>query len=229
MILRTNARIAGFMFLFYIVVGVVSMVLSGRTNSGGSTAARLASIAQHADLARVNVVLTLLQFVAAVALGVTLYALTRHTDRDLALLALSCLVSEGVITAISAVRAMGVLSIATSSIGASPADAAAANAIGALLLKSGGWTGLVAATCFALGSTLFSWLFVRARSIPVWLAWLGLFSSLLLVLLVPAQLAGFLTGPVTNFMWLPMLVFEVVLALWLLIKGVAPHTAVVQP
>ncbi len=44
--------------------------------------------------------------------------------------------------------------------------------------------------------------------------------------IVLSQLAGFLKGPVTSFMWLPMLVFEVVLALWLLIKGVAtpaPH------
>ena len=35
-----------------------------------------------------------------------------------------------------------------------------------------------------------------------------------------AQLAGFLKGPVTSFMWLPVLVFEVVFAFWLMIKGV---------
>jgi hypothetical protein len=34
-------------------------------------------------------------------------------------------------------------------------------------------------------------------------------------------LVGFVKGPVTIFMWLPGLVFEVVLGLWLLIKGVA--------
>ena len=35
------------------------------------------------------------------------------------------------------------------------------------------------------------------------------------------QLAGFLHGPLTSYIWLPMLAFEVPLALWLLIKGVA--------
>jgi hypothetical protein len=57
--------------------------------------------------------------------------------------------------------------------------------------------------------------------VPVPLAWLGVVASVLLVVGLPAQLVGFLTGSVGAFMWLPMLVFEVTLALWLLIKGVA--------
>jgi hypothetical protein len=35
------------------------------------------------------------------------------------------------------------------------------------------------------------------------------------------QLVGFLPGPLTYYVWIPMAVFEVMLALWLLIKGVA--------
>ncbi|MEK6373884.1 MAG: DUF4386 domain-containing protein [Acidobacteriota bacterium] len=223
---KTNARLAGFTFLFYIATGIASMVLSGQATKGAEgTAAKLASIAQHAPLVRLNIVLTLLTFVIAVVLAVALYALTRDQDRDLATMALCCRVTEGVIAAISTVRLLGVLSIATAAAGAAAADAAAANALAALLLKMGGWTGLIAATCFAVGSTLYSYLFLRARSIPVALAWLGVFASILLVVLLPAQLAGFLTGAVTNFMWLPMLVFEVWLALWLLIKGVRPSNS----
>jgi hypothetical protein len=60
--------------------------------------------------------------------------------------------------------------------------------------------------------------------IPVQLAWLGVLASLLLVVILPLQLAAstaLFGGPVAWLMWLPMLVFEVILALWLLIKGVA--------
>jgi hypothetical protein len=58
--------------------------------------------------------------------------------------------------------------------------------------------------------------------VPVSIAWLGVFASGLLVVLLPLQLAGFSTGPLTGYyQWLPALVFQVVLALWLLIKGVA--------
>ena len=82
---------------------------------------------------------------------------------------------------------------------------------------------MIGAPFFAVGSTLFCWLLLRGRMVPVPLAWFGVVASVLVVVGYPLQLAGFLRGPITSFMgmWLPMAVFEVTLALWLLIKGVA--------
>jgi len=123
--------------------------------------------------------------------------------------------------AVAAVQTLGLLSVATASTTAAAPEAAAAQALGALLLNEGGWHGSITATLFAVGSLLYSWLFLRARTIPVSLAWLGVFASVLLAAAIPLQLAGFLSGPVTYAVWLPMLVFEVTLAVWLLLKGVA--------
>jgi hypothetical protein len=107
------------------------------------------------------------------------------------------------------------------SFSAAGADAAAANALGSVLLNVQGLTTLVSATLFAIGSTLFSYLFLRVRTIPVSLAWLGVLASVLLVVGLPLQMAGFIEGLVTSLMWIPMSVFELAFALWLLIKGVA--------
>ena len=80
---------------------------------------------------------------------------------------------------------------------------------------------------FAVGSALFCWLLLRGRMIPIALAWLGVVASVLLVVILPLQLAGLFGGSmswsasITWLVWLPMLVFEVAFALWLLIKGVA--------
>jgi len=49
-------------------------------------------------------------------------------------------------------------------------------------------------------------------------------ASALLVVGLPLQLAGVLSGSVTQLMWIPMAAFEIPLALWLLIKGVAAPT-----
>jgi hypothetical protein len=69
---------------------------------------------------------------------------------------------------------------------------------------------------------IFSCLLLRGRMVPVSIAWLGVFASGLLVVVLPLQLAGFSAAPLTRYyQWLPALVFQVVLALWLLIKGVA--------
>jgi Domain of unknown function (DUF4386) len=71
-----------------------------------------------------------------------------------------------------------------------------------------------------VGSTLFSYLFLRACSIPVPLALLGVFASVLLVIALPVEIVGFLPNSLAWPIWLPMLVFEVTLALWLIGKGV---------
>jgi hypothetical protein len=44
----TNARIAGAAFVSYIAVGLAGMIVSGAATRGDETAARLASMAQHA-------------------------------------------------------------------------------------------------------------------------------------------------------------------------------------
>ncbi|HEY4595158.1 MAG TPA: DUF4386 family protein [Thermoanaerobaculia bacterium] len=161
---RTNARIAGFTFLFYIVAGLSSMALAGRPHATD--------------------VLSLLTSFSALVLGVTLYALTREQDADLALLALTCRVIEAI-------------------------------------------PGHEGAVFFTVGSTLFAWLLLRGRMIPAALGWLGVLASLLLVVILPLQRAGLFGGPtswtssVTWLIWLPALVFEIALALWLLLKGVA--------
>lgn len=161
---RTNATVAGITFLVYIVAGIMSLALKNRVNAAA--------------------LLTLITSFCALVLGVTLYAITREEDRELALLAMLCRVVESI-----------------------PGH-------------GGG------AIYFAVGSTLFCWLFLRGRMIPAALAWLGLVASGLLVAVLVLQAAG-LFGPGANWSsaltwltWLPMLVFEVTLAMWLIVKGV---------
>jgi hypothetical protein len=97
----TNARIAGFTFLLYIGVGIGSMVLFSQATGGQEVTAKLASIAQHLLQLRLTILLGLLQAVCAIVLAVTLYAITRNQDSELAMLALSLRVGEGLLGAIS--------------------------------------------------------------------------------------------------------------------------------
>ena len=215
----TNSRIAGFTFLFYIAAGVTSIVLGTRTGGEG-IAAKLAGIAQHTTSVRISFLLGLLEAFSAFVLAVTLYAITRDEDRDLAMLGLAFRIGEGLIGA-SIPASLALLWLATTT-GSSAPDTASAHALGALLLRVEGSNTLIGATFFAAGSTLFSWLLLRGRMIPIPLAWLGVGASILLVVCVPLQAAGFLSGPITSLMWIPMAAFEVPLAVWLLVKGVAP-------
>ena len=115
---------------------------------------------------------------------------------------------------------LALLSLATAGAGAGVPDVATANTLGAFMLMPAQNT-MLGAPFFAVGSMIFSYLLLRGRIVPVSLAWLGVLASALLVVGLPLQLAGFLKGAMTGYIWLPMLAFEVPLGLRLLIKGVA--------
>jgi hypothetical protein len=216
-----NARIAGFTFLLYIAAGVVGMVLSSQATGGAGITEKLAGIAQHTFQMRVGILLSLLQAVCAIVLAVTLYRVTCDQDSDLAMLALTFRVGEGLLGAISTRATVDLLWLGAAS-GPRPVDAAAVAAIGTYLLNGPNWN--MGAIFFAMGSTLFSYLLLRGRAIPIPLAWLGFVASVLLLAGLPLQLAGFLSGSVVSFMWIPMAAFEVPLGFWLLVKGVRTQT-----
>jgi hypothetical protein len=218
----TNARIAGLTFLVYIAAGITSIIVSRRATGGAVIAERLAAIAGHATAVGVLVLLGFVQAFSALILGVTLWAITRDEDSDLAMLGLTCRVGEGVIGGLSVPGILAVFSLATSTGTDAPATAAA-QTLATYLLRT---DVALPATFFAVGSTLFSWLLLRGRMIPMPLAWLGVIASVLLVVCLPLTLAGFLDGPIVTLMWLPMLAFEVPLGLWLITKGVATPTRV---
>jgi hypothetical protein len=217
---RSSSRVAGVAFLVYIAAAFSGMVLEGKASGGQGAAAKLASIAQHAGTMRLAVLLQLVGCFCALVLAVTLYAMTRDQDPDLALLAMVCRVAEGVIGAVSLPRMAGRLWLATAS-GVEAPDPAAASAAGAALFGLPAWGANLGATFFAVGSTLFAWIMLRGRIVPPSLAGLGVVASLIVLAILPLELVGLAGRPVTDFIWLPMLVFEVWLALWLIGKGAA--------
>jgi hypothetical protein len=215
----TSSRVAGFTFLVYIAVAFPSIVIFQKATMGDSITSQLARIAGHASDIRLTIVLSLISCFCALVLAVTLYSITRDQDRDLAMLGLTCRVAEGIVGGVSITGALGLLQLANTP------DPAAANALGAFLLQTQDWSMTIAATFFAVGSTVFAYLLLRGRIIPVALAWLGVLASIVVVIGLPLQLIGRLPGPVIQMMWYPMLVFEVTLAFWLIIKGAAMPTA----
>jgi hypothetical protein len=215
---RTNARTAGLAFLIYIAGGITSMVLFRRAAGGDGVAAKLASIATHGSEVSVLVLLGLVQCFCALILGVTLYAITRDEDQDVAMLGMICRLAEGIIGAFSIPGLLALQWLATST-GASAPAPDAARALAAYLLRN---DVAFTATFFAVGSTLFCYLLLRGRMIPIPLAWLGVGASVLLLICLPLQLAGYIGGTFAMVMWLPMLAFEIPFGLWLIARGVDP-------
>ncbi|MDN5864136.1 MAG: DUF4386 domain-containing protein [Gammaproteobacteria bacterium] len=213
----TNARIAGFTFLAYIVVTIASESVLGHAASGASAAAQLASMSEHVAGMYVVIFLALAQAFAAIILAVTLYAITREQNRDLAIFAMMCRVVEGVRNGFVASTYVALLWIAIATVPGTPATGAL-QVLGEFLLGTNGDT--ITGIFFAVGNALFAWLLLRGRVIPAALGWLGVASSIILLVGLPAELVTSLPIWAQWLMFLPALAYEIPLGFWLLIKGV---------
>ena len=99
-----------------------------------------------------------------------------------------------------------------------PVGAAVAGVAAACRIVEGLLSPPLAIVFFAAGSTLFCWLFLRGLLIPLGLAWVGLFASVVILVGIPLQMGGVLPRTATMILLLPMLAFEVPVGFWLLFK-----------
>jgi hypothetical protein len=190
---NTNARAAGAAFLIYIAAGMAG------------TAGRWPL--------PVSVMLAFTECFCAFVLAVTLHALTRGVDRDVASFGLVCRVAEGILGAMWISTAVAIHTAPPSG------ESAGFVAVVALSRSARSLNVGVGGTCFAAGSLAFCWLLLRGRIIPTALAWIGIVASVQLLVMLPLQLAG-VVAPSMLLLWLPMLAFEVPVALWFLARGV---------
>ena len=167
----TNARVAGFTYLFYAAVGLCSDQLMHRATSADGDAAILARMGEHATDVRIAILLRLLEGFSAVVLAVTLYGITRVQNRELAMLAMVCRVAEGVFGLLGIPSYLGLLWLARAEVGTGAMDTATTNALRAFLLMPGPSVPL-GAIFFAVGSMIFSYLLLRGRMVPVAIAWI---------------------------------------------------------
>ncbi|HEX4639232.1 MAG TPA: DUF4386 domain-containing protein [Chthoniobacterales bacterium] len=210
-----NARLAGFAFLFYIFAGICGMIAFDAATSGNTPVARLASITAHSPFMSLSIICSVLTILCAIALAVTLFALTREEDVDLARLAMSCRLLEAAINTAPLLALVALAHLAKDAL----AQESSVTAVATLLLKAQTWSTPIAATMFAIGSAIFCALFLRSRLIPTWMAKLGFIASVLLIVAEPLEAVGLTKGFFAAIVWLPMLAFEVPFGVWLLRSG----------
>ncbi|HME89282.1 MAG TPA: DUF4386 domain-containing protein [Chthoniobacterales bacterium] len=221
----TIARLTGFTYLFYIATSIIGTSFFTRITKGDGISATLTDIAAHTPQMNMSFVLALLTVFEALIVAVALYALTRDQDANLALLALTCRVVEAVLNTVPAIALLALLSVALQASTATGSEASNLNLLGSFLLKLQGWSVIVSAPVFGVGSALYYFLFARGRSIPVPLAYFGVLSSALLVVAIPLEGMQLLKGAMTFYAWLPSLFFELIFAPWLIIKGIAARVS----
>lgn len=217
---HTAAKVVGFIYLIAMATSMFAeLYAQGPLIVRGDAMQTAINIAASERLYRIGSVIHLLTFASDAVIAVALYVVLRPVNRNVALLAAFWRLANCAILAVSILNdfaALRFLSGADYLRAFEPEQLQVLARVFISVRAAGFQVGFV---FLGLGSTVFSYLWLKSRYIPRGLAAWGIFSSLLLALGTLAIMVFPGLAVVGLTYMAPMFFYEVGLGLWLLIKG----------
>jgi Domain of unknown function (DUF4386) len=222
---RGNAVAVGILLIACSAASILSAAPLGSMLNGPDYLAQLA-------VSDNRVVLTaLIEFIwAATAAGIAigLYPILRKYNRALALGSVAGRMVEGMLILVGTLSLLVLLTLGQESVAAGSAAPSSFQATGGALLAVRDWvSGFVMLLAFAIGVLMYYYVLYRSRLVPRWLSGWGLAGAALL--LVSTVYSGFTQdfgfSTINTVLNIPIGVQEMVLAVWLIVKGFNPSIA----
>ena len=218
---RKLAISAGILFIIYTSLDVLSFLFLGPVNSTNY----LVSVSENASLVGTGAFLLLLGGACASGIAISLYPVLKNSDPVLALGAVGFRISEGVLRFVSMCVLLSIITLSQLYVKAGAPESSYFQTLGELLLAAKGWVGNVGSLlAFSIGCTLYYVIFYRTKLVPRWISVWGLIfgiSGMISCALVSIGLIAPM-GTEQVLMIIPMLPQEIVLAVWLIVKGFNP-------
>jgi len=220
---RKTAIIVGILFIIGTAAGILGGVVTGPTLNDPDY---LALVSANQTQMVVGVLLILVMGFALVMVPVMLYPLFKKHNEALALGAVVFRGAlEGVAYMLLAIAWLVLLSVSKEFVMAGTPDASNYQTWGSLLVAAFDWIEQILAIVFSLGALMIYAVFYQSRLIPRWLSIWGIAGGAV-YLAVPVL---FLFGVDVEFRVIPLGVQEMILALWLIIKGFSPGAVADAP
>ena len=164
---------------------------------------------------------------AVVAIAFMMFPILRRQNDALALGYVGFRILEAVVVVIGAMSALLLLSLSQAFMKAGAQDAAYFQTLGALLLAARDWTFLMTAIFFGLGAVIFYYLLYQSRLIPRYISVWGFFAAILILAANLPNMFGQIIPTISGLLLaLPIISNEVLLGIWLIVKGFSPAAAV---
>jgi len=217
------ARLAGFMYLFVDLAYLVGVMIANHIEVPGNITETARAIMRSELLYRIGLTSIFIGALCTVFLAMGLYVTVKPVDKNLALLALLFRLAEATIFGLQSLFSFVVLKVFissdyTKSFGSSQ-PAVIVNLRSAVY--SDGF--IVAGLFFCIGSILFFYLLFKSNYLPKALSAFGLFGTLLVTITNFADLLLPQYHRILQLGEMPLGVAEILVGLWLLIKGLDLH------
>jgi len=215
---KKTAITAGVLFIIATVASIASLPFLAPINASNY----LASVSQNENQVITGILLTLIAAFASASIAISLYPVLKKHSQSLALGAVGFRLIEAVFYIVGIIGIVLLLSLSQEFVKAGATSSSYFQTLGVILLSGYHWAGNVAATlAFYLGAMMYYYLFYRTKLIPRWLSWWGLVAvslGIVASMLVMFQVVGSMST-VQVVLNLPIAVQEMVLAVWLIVKG----------
>jgi Domain of unknown function (DUF4386) len=212
-----TARVAGALLIAATVASLLSTALLNPVVSGSDY---LLKISAHQDRIVAGGFFEIVAAFASAGIAVSLYPVLKRYGESLALGSVGFRLLEGGLYLVAAIGTFLLLQVGQDATPGSPVPSYLRTS-GALLLTLRDQAGLAGVLAFYLGASMYYYVFYRSRLIPRWLSGWGLAGTALGALaglLVLFRVTGYMSAPQVA-LNLPIGVNEVVLAIWLLVRG----------
>ncbi len=217
------AKITGILFIIAMVAGLVS---SSLMDSIVGAPDFLVQIAANKNLIVLGAIFSFIAAAGSAGIAISLYPVLRKYNEGLAFGSVGFRIIEAVFYVVSALGLLSLLSLSREYASAGPQDTPALQVLGNLILEVRVWAGFVLAViAFCIGGFMYYYIMYRSRLIPRWLSVWGLVALLLLfsmVLLIAFGERVSAPSGMLVLLALPIALQEMVLAVWLIVKGFNP-------
>jgi len=214
---RKTAIIVGVLYIIGTVAGILCKVLTGSIQNDLNL---LTKVTANENQIIIGALFLLVMGLALAMVPVMMFPiLKKHNEA----LALGYIVFRGALetfTTIVVVIGWIFLTILGQHYIAGAPDASYFQTLGTLTLEGNVLIGTISQIVFPLGALMFYWVLYQAKLIPRWISGWGLIAAILVLVLAFSELFGIITFQ--NVFDTPIGIQEMVMALWLIVKGFNP-------
>ncbi len=218
---NTNARVTGVLFILGTVPVIAAMLLWGQSVSSPDYLSSMAASRVHVLLYALTV---MVMGLACAGIGISLYPVLKRYDEGLAVTAMGFRLMEGTLQIVSAIGIVALLGLSQEFVKAGSPPDSFFQPVGSAIKAVNDWVGNgVYLFPWCIGASIYYAIFFRTRLIPRWLSIWGLLGLALMLVSTFGAMFG-LWGSLSSMQILfnmPILVQELVLAVWLIVKGFA--------
>ena len=185
----------------------------------------LTQFSAQANQAAEGVLLWIISAFASVGIAIAMYPILKEQNAGLALGSVIFRTIEAAFYLVGKVSLLSLLTLSQQLTTAGDADRTSLQAIGNLLVSVYDHAGLVAVFAFCVGAFMYYCLFFQSQLIPRWLSGFGIVAIILIS--TACVMALFSGNRITSYIPLvaPIAVQEMVLAVWLIVKGFNPSSS----